>query len=159
MNTREYKVGDNLTLSLCAQNWRTLRANVKIIFFIICITSDVMWCKYYNDACMHMCICMYMYVCLCVCVCVCVYSVGGYDWGIWLYRVVLFLVYILLCCCLFCAGCHQVHWSTTSRCRLALSRCHFRQTAISWWNLLPQELFSNLTFFRSNLYKYLVCIL
>ena len=53
---------------------------------------------------------------------------------------------------------HPAYFATVFRCRLALSKHHFRQTAVSWWNLLPQELFSDLTFFRFNLYKYIFSV-
>ena len=50
------------------------------------------------------------------------------------------------------------HFAMIARCRLALSKRHFLQKATSWWNSLPLELFSRLSSFRYNLYKYLVCI-
>ena len=50
------------------------------------------------------------------------------------------------------------HFAMIDRCRLALTKRHFRQKATSWWNSLPLELFSRLSSFRYNLYKYLVCI-
>ena len=50
------------------------------------------------------------------------------------------------------------HFTMIDRCRLALSKRHFQQKAMSWWNSLPLELFGNLSSFRYNLYKYLVCI-
>ena len=52
-----------------------------------------------------------------------------------------------------------VHCAMVARCRLALSKRHFRQKAITWWNSLPQRLFSDLLIFRHNLYKYLRCML
>ena len=63
-------------------------------------------------------------------------------------------------------GCHHtyntrcpVHSAMVARCRLALSKWDFRQKAITWWNSLPQRLFSDLLIFRHNLYKYLRCML
>ena len=50
------------------------------------------------------------------------------------------------------------HFAMIARCRLALSKRHFRQKATSWWNSLPLELFGRLSSFRYNLYKYLVYI-
>ena len=50
------------------------------------------------------------------------------------------------------------HFAVIDRCRLALSKRHFRQKVTSWWNSLPLELFSHMSSFRYNLYKYLVCI-
>ena len=52
-----------------------------------------------------------------------------------------------------------VHSAMVARCRLTLSKWHFRQKAITWWNSLPQRLFSDLLIFRHNLYKYLRCML
>ena len=52
-----------------------------------------------------------------------------------------------------------VHSAMIVRCRLALSKRHFYQKAITWWSSLPQQLFSDLLIFRHNLYKYLRCML
>ena len=52
-----------------------------------------------------------------------------------------------------------LHFAMIARCRLALSKHHFRHQATTWWNSLPYRLFSDLSLFCSNLYKYLVCTL
>ena len=51
-------------------------------------------------------------------------------------------------------GCHLthntrclVHFAMTVQCRLPLSKHHFQQKTITWWNSLPQLIFSNLLFF------------
>ena len=51
-----------------------------------------------------------------------------------------------------------VHSTMITWCRLELSKRHFCQKAITWWNSLPKQLFSDLLIFHHNLYKYLRCM-
>ena len=48
------------------------------------------------------------------------------------------------------------HFASICRCRLALTKRHFRQKASTWWNSLSHDLFDSLLSFRSKLYNYLL---
>ena len=48
------------------------------------------------------------------------------------------------------------HFASVCRCRLALTKRHFRQKATTWWNSLSHDLFNSIPSFHSKLYSYLL---